>query len=78
MRCCDITEWDKIRKVVQEVCPIDLLVNNAGRIIVGPALDVTEQDLDKLVYNNIIDLGINIVQSATESGIEMYAILSIF
>ena len=49
-RCADITDWEKIRNIVQEFCPIDLLVNNAGVLTVGPLLEVTKQDLDTYVF----------------------------
>lgn len=48
----DITEPQSIEKIVQEVSPIDILINNAGILIAGSFLDLTEQESDKIFQTN--------------------------
>ncbi|XP_060581160.1 D-erythrulose reductase-like [Ruditapes philippinarum] len=47
-RFVDISDWDNTRKVVGELGPIDLLVNNAGITNWTGFLDVTKEELDNL------------------------------
>ena len=42
----DIADWDKTRSVVENIGPIDMLVNNAAVAIQTPFLDVTKGQLD--------------------------------
>jgi L-xylulose reductase len=43
----DLCDWNSTRNAVDNIGPIDLLVNNAGVYIGRPFLDVTEEDLNK-------------------------------
>ncbi|XP_060568418.1 L-xylulose reductase-like [Ruditapes philippinarum] len=45
-RLLDISEWDKTREVVENLGPIDLLVNNAGIIKHTPFLEITKEEFD--------------------------------
>ncbi|KAL4241020.1 hypothetical protein ACF0H5_001799 [Mactra antiquata] len=47
-RLVDISDWDKTRKIVEELGDIDLLVNNAGITNWTGFLDVTKDELDNL------------------------------
>lgn len=44
--CVDLTDWDATKKMVQNVLPIDLLVNNAGVALLKPFLEATSEDFD--------------------------------
>ncbi|XP_041363262.1 L-xylulose reductase-like [Gigantopelta aegis] len=59
--CVDITDWDKLRGVVKTLCPIDLLVNNAGVCTLAPFLEVSKEDFDYTYDTNVKAL-INISQ----------------
>ena len=41
----DISDWDKTRHVVQQIGPVDILINNAAAIAFGPFLQTEKQDL---------------------------------
>ena len=45
--CCDLNDWDATRKAVQDIGPIDLLVNNAGISLLQNFLDVTPEVYDQ-------------------------------
>lgn len=53
---CDLTDWDTTAKVIGELGPVDLLVNNAGVSILQPFLDITPE-----VYSQIFDLNVKSV-----------------
>lgn len=44
---CDLSNWKKTESALQNVFPIDLLVNNAGYLFLAELPDVTEENLDK-------------------------------
>ncbi|XP_045187363.2 L-xylulose reductase-like [Mercenaria mercenaria] len=46
-RLVDISHWDTARKTVEDIGPIDMLINNAGAIKHTPFLDVTKEELDE-------------------------------
>ncbi|XP_060584960.1 L-xylulose reductase-like [Ruditapes philippinarum] len=45
-RLLDISDWDITRKAVEDIGPIDFLVNNAAVIKRTPFLEVTKEELD--------------------------------
>ena len=45
--CCDISDWNPTRKIIESLGAIDLLVNNAGVGSLKPVLGVTEEEYDK-------------------------------
>ena len=45
----DVTDWDKARKTIEDLGPIDLLVNNAGTACPEPFLDVKKETLYKYI-----------------------------
>ena len=45
--CVDLSDWAATRKVVEEIGPIDLLVNNAGIFAITPFLETEETELNK-------------------------------
>ncbi|MBD2703744.1 SDR family oxidoreductase [Spirosoma sp. BT702] len=53
----DVTERASLNKLVERiettVGPIDILVNNAGINLKKPALDVTDEDFDRIVHTNL-------------------------
>lgn len=44
---CDLSNWKKTESALQNLFPIDLLVNNAGYLFLAELPDVTEENLDK-------------------------------
>lgn len=53
----DVTERDRLEGLVAAIetqyGPIDILVNNAGVNMKKPALEVTDDDFDRIVYTNL-------------------------
>ena len=49
----DIANWDKTRSVVENIGPVDFLVNNAGVLLEEPFLDITKGQLDNLFDINL-------------------------
>jgi len=45
--CVDLSDWVATRKAVEEIGPIDLLVNVAGIVSMAPFVDTDESTLDK-------------------------------
>ena len=45
--CVDLSDWAATRKAVEEIGPIDLLVNNAGIVRSAPFVDADENSLDR-------------------------------
>ena len=45
--CVDLSDWAATTKSVEEIGPIDLLVNNAGMGILDAFLDAKEVDISK-------------------------------
>ena len=43
----DLSDWAVARKAVDQIGPIDLLVNNAGVLIQSPFLETDEAQLNK-------------------------------
>ncbi|XP_078610471.1 L-xylulose reductase-like [Branchiostoma floridae x Branchiostoma japonicum] len=50
---CDLGDPEATKTAVESVGPIDLLVNNAGIIILQPFLDVTLDAFDKVMNTNV-------------------------
>ena len=46
-RCIDVSDWEATRQCVQNLCPIDLLVNNAGIARIRSILEATKDDIDR-------------------------------
>ena len=59
--CLDLNNWNVIRKAVQKITPIQLLVNNAAILNICSALEAKEEDVD-LVYNVNLKSVMNITQ----------------
>ena len=56
-RVNDVTKRDALDALVEEIertiAPIDTLVNNAGINMKKPALEVTDEDFDRIVHTNL-------------------------
>ncbi len=56
-RVNDVTKRDSLDALVEEIertiAPIDTLVNNAGINMKKPALEVTDEDFDRIVHTNL-------------------------
>ncbi|KAJ8923050.1 hypothetical protein NQ315_001599 [Exocentrus adspersus] len=52
----DLSDWAKTEEALQNIGPIDLLVNNAGLAILGPLTEVKEEDVDRLFGINVKSL----------------------
>lgn len=48
----DLTDWDATRALVQSLGEIDLLVNNAGTVILTSFFNVTKEELDRQFDTN--------------------------
>jgi len=46
----DLTKWNELRKIVEGLCPLDHLVNNAGVSCISTALTVTEEEFDRFNF----------------------------
>ncbi|XP_028990454.1 L-xylulose reductase-like [Betta splendens] len=51
--CVDLADWDATEAALQDIGPIDLLVNNAARISLQPFLEVTPDQFDQLFSVNV-------------------------
>jgi len=51
---CDLADLDAIPALVEEVGPVDLLVNNAGVANVGWYLDRTQDEIDQMTAVNLL------------------------
>jgi short-subunit dehydrogenase len=43
----DISDWSSTTRALQDLGPVDLLVNNAGEGMIKSLVDVEEQDVDR-------------------------------
>lgn len=48
----DVTDAEAIRTLVAKYAPINILINNAGILIMGSALDITEDEMRKVFETN--------------------------
>ena len=46
-KCVDVADLDAVKKAVESVAPIHLLVNNAGVSVLQHFLDITPEAYDK-------------------------------
>lgn len=67
--CVDLRDWDATRKAVQNVLPIDLLVNNAAVACLSPFLDATPEAFD-LTFDVNVKAVLNVSQVVARSMIE--------
>lgn len=51
--CVDLVDWDATRKAVQEITPIELLVNNAGHYKPESLLETTKESFDETFAVNV-------------------------
>ncbi len=59
--CVDLSNWEAARSAVEDIGPVDLLVNNAGIYKFQLLLDITEKDFDD-IYNVNVKAILNISQ----------------
>ncbi|XP_029658696.1 L-xylulose reductase [Formica exsecta] len=67
--CVDLRDWDATRKAIQNILPIDLLVNNAGVACLTPFLDATPEEFD-LSFDVNVKAVLNVSQVVAKSMIE--------
>lgn len=67
--CVDLRDWDATRKAVQNILPIDLLVNNAGVACLSPFLDATPEGFD-LTFDVNVKAVLNVSQVVAKNMIE--------
>jgi L-xylulose reductase len=51
--CVDLSDWDATKKAVEDIGPIDLLVNNAGVLQLHSFLEVEPQKFDEIYNVNV-------------------------
>ncbi|XP_035722568.1 L-xylulose reductase-like [Vespa mandarinia] len=67
--CVDLRNWKATRQAIENVLPIDLLVNNAGIGHLSPFLDATPEDFD-LVFDVNVKAIMNVSQVVAKNMIE--------
>lgn len=67
--CVDLKDWNATRKAVENILPIDLLVNNAGVARLSPFLDATQEEFD-LVFNVNVKAIMNVSQLVAKNMIK--------
>lgn len=45
--CLDVGDWDKTKKALNDVGPVDLLVNNAAVLDLSELREITEEKVDR-------------------------------
>ncbi|XP_044272323.1 L-xylulose reductase-like [Tribolium madens] len=65
----DLTDWKATQKALSNMGPIDLLVNNAGIVILKPVPEFSEEDYDRLFDTNVKAL-VNVTQIVTKQLLE--------
>lgn len=43
----DLSDWNATENALKSAGDVDLLVNNAGLVVLGPITEIKEKDLDK-------------------------------
>lgn len=66
---CDISNWSQTRKIIQDILPIQLLINNAGTHVVESALEATESSYNTVMNTNLKG-AINLTQLVANDLIE--------
>ncbi|KAL0101481.1 hypothetical protein PUN28_018959 [Cardiocondyla obscurior] len=67
--CVDLRDWDATRKAVQNILPIDLLVNNAGVGYLTPFMDSTAEEFD-MTFDVNVKAVFNVSQVVAKNMIE--------
>ncbi|XP_017887597.1 L-xylulose reductase [Ceratina calcarata] len=67
--CVDLCDWDATKKAVEQVLPIDLLVNNAAVACLNPFFDATPEDFDLTFTVNVKSM-LNVSQVVAKNMIE--------
>ncbi|KAL3870404.1 hypothetical protein ACJMK2_038472 [Sinanodonta woodiana] len=65
----DLADWTATRHALEKIGKIDLLVNNAGIMIMSPFLETTKEDLDKVLDVNF-KAAFNVSQIVARSMVE--------
>ncbi len=50
---CDVSKYEQVEKILQEINGVDILINNAGIGFVGNIENTAEEDMDRLYSVNI-------------------------
>lgn len=67
--CVDLRDWNATRKAVENILPIDLLVNNAGVGYLTSFLDATPEEFD-LTFDVNVKAVLNVSQVVVKNMIE--------
>ncbi|CAH1389876.1 unnamed protein product [Nezara viridula] len=51
---CDIADKQQVSKLVEQVPPVDILINNAGIVSSASILEVTDEHIERLMQVNIL------------------------
>ena len=49
----DVTDEDEVKRLIAEVEPLDLLVNNVGDFLYKPLLETTKEEWDSIIFSNL-------------------------
>ena len=59
----DVTDHQSISEVIAKHSPLDILINNAGILIMGSSLDITEPEMRKVLETNYFGV-VNLTRAA--------------
>ena len=65
----DVTDPQMIRQIAEKYAPIDILINNAGILIMGSFLDLTEDEVKKIFDTNYFGV-VNLTKAVIPQMIE--------
>lgn len=68
----DVTKPESITKLVEKVGPVDILINNAGILISGSFLDITDEEMRRVFETNYFGV-VNLTRAVVPGMIERKA-----
>ncbi|XP_014257096.1 epidermal retinol dehydrogenase 2-like [Cimex lectularius] len=53
-KLCDITDRESIKRLLKDIPPVDVLINNAGIVSSADILEVTDEHIEKMMAVNVM------------------------